>query len=208
MKKETQILPIDQPKSLSLAADIIKSGGVIAFPTDTVYGIGASAINQEAIDKLYQIKGRAQEKAIPILLADLEELSQITPTPGEMVGVIMEKFWPGALTLILPRLAGLPSNLSPTQTVGIRIPDFALTRELLRHTGPLAATSANLSGQESAHNAEEVRENLSGKIDLILDGGISPGGVASTVLDCTKAEPLILRTGPISCQEIIRVIAE
>jgi tRNA threonylcarbamoyl adenosine modification protein (Sua5/YciO/YrdC/YwlC family) len=208
MKKETQILPIDQPQALSLAADIISSGGLIAFPTDTVYGIGASAINEDAIEKLYRVKLRSQEKAIPVLLADLEELTQITPVPGEMVGIIMGKFWPGALTLILPLLAGLPSNLSPTQTVGIRIPDFDLTRELLRHTGPLAATSANLSGQESAHNAEEVWENLSGEIDLILDGGTSPGGVASTVLDCTKAEPLILRTGPISWEEIIRTIAE
>lgn len=208
MKKETQILPFDQHQALSLATDIIKSGGVIAFPTDTVYGVGASAIDQNAIEKLYQVKGRSQEKAIPVLLADLEELTQITPTPGEMVQIIMGKFWPGALTLILPLQAGLPSNLSPTQTIGIRIPDFDLTRELLRHTGPLAATSANLSGQESAHNAEEVRENLSGEIDLILDGGISPGGVASTVLDCTKAEPLILRTGPVSWEEIIRAIAE
>jgi len=208
MKKETQILPIDQPQALSLAADVIRSGGLIAFPTDTVYGIGASAFDENAIEKLYLIKERSQEKAIPVLLADLEELTQITPTPGEMVGVIMDKLWPGALTLILPLLAELPSNLSPTQTVGIRIPDFDLTRELLRHTGLLAATSANLSGQESAHNAEEVRENLSGNIDLILDGGTSPGGVASTVLDCTKAEPLILRTGPISWEEIIRAIAE
>ena len=208
MKKETQTLPIDQPQALSLAADIIRSGGVIAFPTDTVYGVGASAINEGAIEKLYQVKGRAQDKAIPVLLADLEELTQITPTPGGMVQVIMDKFWPGALTLILPLLVGLPSNLSPTQTVGIRIPDYDLTRELLRHTGPLAATSANLSGQESAHNAEEVWENLSGNIDLILDGGISPGGIASTVLDCTKSEPLILRTGPISWQEIIRAITE
>ncbi len=208
MKKETRILPIDQPQALSLAADITRSGGIIAFPTDTVYGIGASAINEKAIEKLYLIKGRSQDKAIPVLLADLEELIQITPPPGEMVQVIMDKFWPGALTLILPLLAGLPSNLSPTQTVGIRIPDFDLTRELLRHTGPLAASSANLSGQESAHNAEEVREIFSGEIDLILDGGISPGRVTSTVLDCTKAEPLILRTGPISWQEIIRAIAE
>lgn len=208
MKKETQILPIDQPQALSLAADITRSGGVIAFPTDTVYGIGASAIDKDAIEKLYQVKGRSQDKAIPVLLADLEELTQITPNPGDMVQVIMRKFWPGALTLILPLLAGLPSNLSPTQTVGIRIPDFDLTRELLRHTGPLAATSANLSGQDSARTAEEVMKNLIGEIDLILDGGISPGGVDSTVLDCTKAEPLILRTGPISWEEIIRVIAE
>lgn len=208
MKKETQILPINQSQALSLAADTIRSGGVIAFPTDTVYGIGASAIDKDAIEKLYLVKGRSQDKAIPILLADIEELTQITPTPGGIVQIIMDKFWPGALTLILPLLAGLPSNLSPTQTIGIRIPDFDLTRELLRHTGPLAATSANLSGQESARNAEQVKENLKGEIDLILDGGNSPGGEDSTVLDCTKAEPLILRTGPISWEEIIRAIAE
>ncbi len=206
MKKETRIMNLDQNQSLSAAAGIIQMGGVIAFPTDTVYGIGASAFDEIAIEKLYQVKERSQEKAIPILAADPSGLGGITPPPSEMVLSLMENFWPGALTLILPLLPGLPANLSQTKTIGVRIPDHDLTQELLRQTGPLAATSANLSGQESALTANEVLLNLGGKIDLILDGGISPGGLASTVLDCTKAEPLILRTGPVTLKEILAVL--
>jgi L-threonylcarbamoyladenylate synthase len=202
MKKETPILPIDQPQSLSRAVEIVQSGGVIAFPTDTVYGIGVSAFKEEAIEKLYQVKGRSYQKAIPILVADQEELNQITPPFGKIVKNIMEHFWPGALTLILPLLDELPPNLSPTRTVGVRIPDFDLTRRLLMQTGPLAATSANISGGESALTAEEVAENIGGEIDLILDGGRSPGGVPSTVLDCTKADLMIMREGPVSLDAI------
>jgi len=206
MKKETRIMCLDQKQSLSAAAGIIQVSGVIAFPTDTVYGIGASAFDETAIEKLYQVKERSQEKAIPILAVDPSGLAGITHPPGEMVLSLMKKFWPGALTLILPLLPGLPANLSRIKTIGVRIPDHDLTRELLRQTGPLAATSANLSGQESALTADEVLINLGGKIELILDGGISPGGVASTVLDCTKAKPLIIRTGPVTLEEILGVL--
>ena len=202
MKKETLILPLDQAQSLSRAVEIVQSGGVIAFPTDTVYGIGVSAFNEEAIEKLYQVKGRSYQKAIPILVSDQEELTRITPPLDQNVKAVIQRFWPGALTLITPLLKGMPENLSPTQTIGVRIPDFKLTRELLSHTGPLAATSANISGGESTLTAEEVAENLGGMIDLILDGGKTPGGVPSTVLDCTQAEPIILREGPISLDTI------
>lgn len=202
MKKETLILQIDQPQSISRAVEIVQSGGVIAFPTDTVYGIGVSAFNEMAIEKLYQVKGRSYQKAIPILVSDQEELTRITPPLDQNVKAIIQRFWPGAITLIIPLLKGMPENLSPTQTVGVRIPDFKLTRELLSHTGPLAATSANISGGESTLTAEEVAENLGGMIDLILDGGKTPGGVPSTVLDCTQAELIILREGPISLDTI------
>jgi len=202
MNKETLILNIDHHQSLFRAAEIIESGGIIAFPTDTVYGIGVSAFNADAIEKIYQVKGRAKEKAIPILMGDQTELIKITPPPGERVQKIMAAFWPGALTLILPLLAELPANLSNTGTIGVRVPDHNLSQELLRLTGPLAATSANLSGQESALSAQEVSKNLGGKLDLILDGGKSQGGVASTVLDCTGEQPTVLREGPISWQQI------
>ena len=202
MKKETLILPLDQAQSLSRAVEIVKSGGVIAFPTDTVYGVGVSAFNKEAIEKLYQVKGRSYQKAIPILVADKEELARITPPLDKTVKAIILRFWPGALTLILSILDDLPPNLSPTRTVGVRIPDFILTRELLRLTGPLAATSANISGGESALTAEEVAKNLGGMLDLILDGGKTPGGVPSTVLDCTQADLMILREGPITLDAI------
>ena len=202
MNKETLILNIDLHQSLFRAAEIIKSGGIISFPTDTVYGIGVSAFNKDAIEKIYQVKRRPKEKAIPILIGDQTELIKITPPPGERVQKILAAFWPGALTLILPLLAELPANLSNTGTIGVRVPDHNLTRELLRLAGPLAATSANLSGQESALSAEEVYQNLGGKLDLILDGGKAPGSVASTVLDCTGEQPAVLREGPIPWKQI------
>lgn len=206
MKKESPILAINEPQSLFRAVEIIQSGGVIAFPTDTVYGVGVSAFNKEAIEKLYNVKDRSKEKAIPVLIADPEELLKITSTPTKQVQTIINEFWPGPLTLIIPLLDSLPKNLSPTQTIGIRIPDFSLTRDLLRQTGPMAVTSANLSGEENSLTAEDVAVALGGKIDLILDGGKTPGGVSSTVLDCTQEESIILREGPISWDEIKQLL--
>ncbi|MCJ7734336.1 MAG: L-threonylcarbamoyladenylate synthase [Anaerolineales bacterium] len=202
MNPQTLTITIDHKNALTQAAGIIRNGGVIAFPTDTVYGIGASAFQNDSIAKIYQTKIRSQLKAIPILLGDLEDLSRITPTVSPIVERIIEKFWPGALTLVLHMLPTLPSNLSTTPTIGVRIPDHTITRQLLRVTGPLAATSANLSGKPGALNAAEVLDQLNGKIDLILDGGTSTGGIASTVLDCTGDVPVILRDGPVTWEMI------
>jgi L-threonylcarbamoyladenylate synthase len=181
---------------------------VIAFPTDTVYGVGVSAFNKKAIGILYNVKDRSKEKAIPILISDPEELSKITPPPTKQVQMIIAEFWPGPLTLILPMLDGLPDNLSPSQTIGVRIPDHSLTRDLLRQTGPMAVTSANLSGEDNPLTADDVVIALEGKIDLILDGGKTPGGVPSTVLDCSQKELIILREGPISWDKIKQLYLE
>lgn len=208
MNRETRYIPIDNTQALERASEIIQSGGMIAFPTDTVYGIGVSAFNEGAINKIYLVKERSKNKAIPILVGDPAQLSKITTPPGDLVKSIMDKFWPGALTLILQMLPDLPNNISSTQTIGVRIPNHNYTQELLLHTGPLAVTSANLSGEKSALTATEVLENLGGKIDLILDGGKTPGGIASTVLDCTKPEPVILRSGPISLDDIKSVLEQ
>ena len=202
MNIETHLLAINQPQSLLRAVEIIESGGVIAFPTDTVYGVGVSAFNKEAITKLYNVKDRSKEKAIPILIADPEALTKISPPPTKLVQVIINKFWPGPLTLILPMLDVLPDNLSPSQTIGVRIPDHSLTRDLLRQTGPMAVTSANLSGDDNPTSADDVVVALGGKIDLILDGGETSGGIPSTVLDCSQEELIILREGPISWDKI------
>lgn len=202
MNKKTEIISLEAPDAIDLAADIIQAGGVIAFPTDTVYGIGASAFKTEAIDRIYQVKGRSSLKAIPILISSAAEADLITPALQETVQKIINHFWPGALTLVLPLLQGLPKNLSPTPTIGLRVPDHSQTRDLLLRTGPLAATSANLSGQPSALTAEEVHLQLEGKIDLILDGGPAPGGQASTVLDCTGSKLNVLREGPIDWETI------
>ena len=208
MKKDTRLIKIEDPQAISEAIEIIQSGGMIVFPTDTVYGVGVSAFNESAIDKIYQVKERSKNKAIPILVGDPAQLSRITPPSGDQVKRIMDKFWPGALTLILQMLSDLPDNLSSTGTIGVRIPNYKFTQDLLLQTGPLAVTSANLSGESSAKTAEEVYGNLGGKIDLILDGGKSTGGIASTVLDCTKPEPVILRSGPISLDDIKSMLAQ
>ena len=208
MNKDTRLIKIEDPQAISEAIEIIQSGGMIVFPTDTVYGVGVSAFNESAIDKIYQVKERSKNKAIPILVGDPAQLSKITPPPGDQVKSIMDKFWPGALTLILQMLSDLPDNLSSTGTIGVRIPNYKFAQDLLLQTGPLAVTSANLSGESSAKTAEEVFGNIGGKIDLILDGGKSTGGIASTVLDCTKPEPVILRSGPISLDDIKSVLAQ
>lgn len=207
MTIKTELLSLDHPEAFNRAAAVIHAGGVIAFPTDTVYGIGVSAFNKDAIEKIYQVKERSQLKAIPILAGDVSDLDQITPPFSVPVRQIIDNFWPGALTLILQLSPDLPSNLSPTPTIGLRVPDHHLLRELLRKTGPLAATSANLSGEPSALTAAEVRRQLEGRIDLVLDGGPAPGGQASTVLDCSQENPVILREGPVSWEKIAAIIS-
>lgn len=206
--KEPAIFSINHPQAIKLAVDLVKSGGMIAFPTDTVYGIGVSAFQADSIERIYQVKGRSTLKAIPILLGDADTAEQITPPYTPMVKILTERFWPGPLTLVVPLLPSLPGNLSPLPTIGLRVPDHEFTRKLLQGTGPLAATSANLSGEPSALTAEEVQAQLGGKVDLILDGGRSPGEMASTVLDCTGNRPRLLREGPLNWEDIQAVLKD
>jgi L-threonylcarbamoyladenylate synthase len=202
MNQTSEILPVDQSQALARAVKLVRSGKLIAFPTDTVYGIGACAFQKEAIESIYHIKDRSHQKAIPILLADLEDLRDITPPLSSSAERLAERFWPGALTLVLPLLPSLPDNLSPSPTIGVRIPDLDSARAMIRVTGPLAATSANLSGEPPALTANQVWENLGGSVRLILDGGKAPGGVSSTVVDCCGETPQLLRKGPLSWKEI------
>jgi L-threonylcarbamoyladenylate synthase len=208
MNIKTDLLSLNHPKAFDRALEVIRAGGVVAFPTDTIYGIGVSAFNQSAVEKIYQVKGRSHLKAIPILLSDKKELSQVAINITPSTSKIIQKYWPGALTLVLPGIACLPDNLSTTESIGVRVPDDNLTRELLRRTGPLAATSANLSGRPGALTAFEVLDQLGGKVDLVLDGGPARGRQASTVLDLTGAEPQLLREGPISLEEILQALDE
>ena len=200
--KESVVMAVSHPQAINQAAALINSGGLIAFPTDTVYGIGASAFQFDAIERIYQVKGRSSLKAIPILLGNAAVADQITTPFSSITRKLAETFWPGPLTLVVPLLSSLPPNLSPTPTIGLRVPDHEFTLRLLQETGPLAATSANLSGEPSALSADEVQSQLGGKLDLILDGGESPGGMASTVLDCTAEKPVLLREGPLTWDEI------
>ncbi|MGA9398200.1 MAG: L-threonylcarbamoyladenylate synthase [Anaerolineaceae bacterium] len=186
------------PATLPAAVEIIKAGGVVAFPTDTVYGIGVMANSIKAIDRLYQIKGRSFDKPIPVMIGRMEQLDLIVGSVPQAARRLAERFWPGPLTLVLPKNPDLPVNLTHLPTVGVRIPNHEFTLALLGRCGPLAVTSANLSGRSEALNTLEVMNQLGGSLELIVDGGTSPGRTASTVVDFSGSSPQILRKGPIT----------
>jgi L-threonylcarbamoyladenylate synthase len=192
-------------KEIEQALRILKHGGIVAFPTDTVYGLGSLAFDNTAIESIYAAKDRPIEKAIPILMADLVDLEKIADDIPEMALRFASHFWPGPLTCIVPKKPILPPAVSATPTVAVRIPDHPDARALLRAAGPMAVTSANISGQPSPSTAREVYDQLKGRIPLILDGGKTQGGVPSTLVDCTGHEPVILREGPISMSDLLSV---
>ncbi len=188
----TQILTFAQ---LDLAAQLLRQHQLIAFPTDTVYGVGTLAFDGATVLKLYVAKERPPEKAIPILIADIADLDQVAIDVPPLAYRLMETFWPGALTIVVPKQPHIPIEVSTTDTVAVRMPDLDLARDLMRRTGPLAVTSANRSAGPNPRTAQEVLEQLAGRIDAIVDGGQTPGGVPSTVVDCTQSTPVILREG-------------
>ncbi len=194
---KTEILPADHPAAIPHASDVLRHSGLVAFPTDTVYGLAALAFDPVGIERLYSAKGRNSSKAIAVLLADVGELDRVAVNLPPHARVLADRFWPGPLTLVVPRHPDLPDVLSPLPTVGLRIPNHPVALRLLRHTGPLAVTSANLSGGKNASTAQEVLAQLEGRIHLILDGGRTPGGQPSTVVDCTTPALRVLRAGPI-----------
>jgi len=203
----TIILPAQQPGALLQALAVLQSGGLVAFPTDTVYGLAALAFNPSAVAQIYQVKDRPAEKALPVLIADPSDLVKVSQAVSPAADRLAACFWPGPLTLIVLKHPDLPKIVSDLPTVGVRIPDHPLVRLLLRLTGPMAVTSANLSGQTSPSTALEVFTQLGGRIALILDGGKTPGGVPSTVVDCTGVEARILREGPVSRDQIQSCLA-
>jgi len=202
---ETVLLPASNPEALPRALQLLRDGGLVAFPTDTVYGLGASLQNPASIARLYQVKDREISKAIPVLLGNSADLELVAQGVSEIARRLAERFWPGPLTMVVSRRPDLPEMLSPGPTIGARMPDHPLALDLLRQAGPLAVTSANLSGGASAVTALEVLVQLGGRIPLILDGGRCPGGSPSTVVDCTGPGPVILRQGPISLDDLLRV---
>ena len=200
MTLHTRVLPADSQTAIAQAARILTVGGLVAFPTDTVYGVGAHAFDAEAIERLYAAKERPRDKAIPVLLAAAADLPLVACEVPSIAHRLAGAFWPGALTLVLPRHPALPAILTAGgDSVAVRVPDHPVVRALVAALGaPLAATSANLSGRPSPVTAQEVATQLGGRVDLILDGGPCPGGVPSTVLDLTLDPPRVLRAGPVT----------
>ncbi len=197
----TILLPANA-ESIQTALKILRDGGLVAFPTDTVYGVGALAFDGKAVESIYKAKDRPIEKAIPVLIAEAADMEKVGMNIPEIAYRLAARFWPGPLTCVIPKQPTLPESVSATDTVGVRVPDHKVARALLLAAGPMAVTSANISGQPSPSSAQEVFAQLGGRIDLIIDGGTTPGGVPSTLVDCTGTDVKILREGPISLEKI------
>ena len=200
---KTEIIPASE---IQIALRILQSGDIVAFPTDTVYGLGALAFNNTAIESIYKAKNRPIEKAIPILIGDLSDFEKVADDIPNMALRFASRFWPGPLTCIVPKKQTLPLAVSATPTVAVRIPDHVDARSLLRAAGPMAVTSANISGGQNPSTAQEVYDQLNGRIPLILDGGTTQGGIPSTLVDCTGESPMILREGPITLDELLAAL--
>lgn len=203
---ETRVVSARVEGSLALATELALRGGLVAFPTDTVYGLGTVAFNPDAIERLYVVKGRSSEKPIPILLADVYALEQVTTGQPAEAQLLAEAFWPGPLTMVVAKAPGLPEAISAEPTIGVRVPDHMFARALLSRVGPMAVSSANRSGGAVTRTAREVMAQLSGQIDLVVDGGISPGGEPSTVIGFMDDGVRILRQGPITRAQIERAL--
>ena len=197
------------PREIEKGVKILKKGGVIAFPTDTVYGLGADAFNSTAVEKIYEIKNRPKHRKLPLLIADIERLTTLANPIPEIARFLARRFWPGGLTLVLSKTDSLPVYLASGPTMAVRIPNHPVCLALIQHLGnPIIGTSANISGQPTALTAEEVGQQLGGKIDFIINGGKCPGGKESTVVDITRESPIILRQGIIPSDDIDKAYKE
>ncbi len=199
---EITVLPASEPRSVARALTALRAGEVVALPTDTVYGLGAHSGMAGAIVKLYEIKGREYQKAIPLLIACMEDVHSLARNVPEIGWRLMKRFWPGPVTLVLPKAAAVLSVLTAgSDSVALRLPAHDVTLRLISALGvPLATTSANLSGQPEAVTAAEVAQALGCRVRLVLDGGRCPGGVASTVVDLTTHPPVIRRRGALAAE--------
>ena len=197
-------LSLQDSRALEQAISSLQHGGVIAFPTDTVYGIGASLDHPEALRRIYDLKGRSPDQPLPILIARVEMLDQLSPDVDERLADLAEQFWPGALTIVVPAADHLPAEVkAPDNTIGVRLPNHSIPLSIAeRAGGAIATTSANLSGQDSAHAASEIRDAFGSTIDIILDGGFSPQANSSTVIRVVDGEIVVLREGVISTEAL------
>ena len=204
MSLETRRISTETKGWLIEAVVVLRDGGLVAFPTDTVYGLGALAANGDAIEAIYRAKARPPEKSIPVLVAGWAHVDGIA-LPTDRAERLAAAFWPGPLTIVLKRDPRLARSVGPGGTVGVRAPNHAAALELLRSAGPLATSSANRSGEPSLRTAAEVLAILQGRIHLVVDGGESPGGLPSTVVDCTGELPVLVRDGQVGLQDILAI---
>ena len=195
---KTEVVDAGSVAGRRRAVEIVRSGGLIVFPTDTVYGLAADPWDEKAVRSLYEVKERPGDLPIPLLLSDADQLDRVAVLPEGCQG-LPERYWPGGLTLVVPKADTISEAISGRATVALRVPDHPVARGLIREAGGvLAVTSANVSGHSSPVTAREVEVQLGGRIPLILDGGPCPIGQASTIVDCSVSPPHLLRRGAIS----------
>ena len=205
---ETEILRISdvvrQQREIARAAELLRQGQLVAFPTETVYGIGALGLDMAAVEALYEAKNRPDSKAFSLQVADVSMVPQVAAYVPRSARLLMEKFCPGPITVVLPKASAVPYKVTGGRdTVGVRIPAHPVALALLQAVGkPLAVPSANISGHTSPLSANDVYADMAGRLPLILDGGTCPVGVESTIVDCTGSKIKILRHGAISEAEI------
>ncbi len=203
----TEFVEISKDNSkevLTKAAEIIKAGGLVAFPTETVYGLGADGLNSDAVKNIYKAKGRPSDNPLILHISKIDELNRLVKSVNNTAKALMQKFWPGPMTLVFKKSDIVPDVISGgLDTVAVRLPSNEIARELIAYSGtPIAAPSANTSGRPSPTKAEHVFEDLNGKIEMIIDGGSCNIGVESTVIDVTSETPVILRPGMVSFEDI------
>lgn len=195
----TARLVVDEPSGRAEAIRVLRAGGVVALPTDTIYGIAVALSTPGGVERLFAVKDRPPDKAIMVLVDDLAQATPLVVVP-EVARELANRYWPGGLTLVLPLRPGaqVPAALTGrTSTLGVRMPAHACPRAIARELGPLPTTSANRSGEAENRSAQEVVRALGDRLDLVLDGGPSPGGTASTVVDCTTDPPRVVRAGAV-----------
>jgi len=211
MPKKVRRIKVEGPAQLSayfpLIQSTLKSGGLIAYPTDTFYGLGADPFQEKAIQKVFLLKKRSAGKPLFVLASNREQISELTEDISENAEILMQHFWPGPLTLALKAKDHLSALLTAGgKTLGVRIPGNALTCALLEGVGPLTAPSANPSDEKAPASADEVADYFGEELDLIIDGGVTPGDKSSTLLDMTTHAPVLLRAGAISIADLELVL--
>ncbi|HKI32701.1 MAG TPA: L-threonylcarbamoyladenylate synthase [Gemmataceae bacterium] len=208
----TEVVPIDADPpdagAIARAAAVLRAGGLVAFPTETVYGLGASALDADAVARIFAAKGRPSNNPLIVHVADIPDVGRVAADWPGSAARLAERFWPGPLTLVLPKRPDLPDAVTAGgPTVAVRVPAHPVALALIRAAGvPIAAPSANRSGYISPTRAEHVLSGLDGRIDMVLDAGQVPGGIESTVLDLTSHPPRLLRPGLVSPAEIESII--
>ena len=207
---KTLYLPAEDAQTVAVAAQIIQNGGLVALPTETVYGLGANGLNPSAVEKIFLAKGRPQDNPLILHIAGPEDMALYCKDIPESAYVLAKRFWPGPLTLVLPAKDSVPlSTRAGLPSVAIRCPDCSVTRQIIRLSGvPVAAPSANISGKPSTTTAQHVLHDHDGRIEAIVDGGPCRVGVESTIVDLTEDTPRLLRPGGVTPEELYEVLGE